>query len=216
MLKLTGINKSYFDKTVFDNFSAEFKLGEITAVLGASGSGKTTLLNIISSLTQYEGAVDNLPNKISYIFQEDRLISNLTVAENITLTGGGGLPLEEVLTSVELCERSGSYINSLSGGMKRRVALARAFYYGGELLLMDEPFSGLDLGLKMRLIEMFKKLREQTKVTTIFVTHSIDEALLTADRIVVLNQSKIIFDAPNTSINKQSLRESLISLMLSL
>lgn len=205
-MKLIGINKTYGDNVVFDGFNLELDDRKITAVMGASGSGKTTLLKIIGGLTDYSGSLSS-EGKVSFIFQEQRLIPNLTVYRNLEYVTLRDIPdkaerkkiIEDILNRVELSDSMDKFPSELSGGMAQRVALARAFVYNSSLLLMDEPFKGLDVSLKKRITELFYKLYENDKRTVVFVTHDIDDALLLADRIIVLQKGgQIIFDTEIT------------------
>jgi NitT/TauT family transport system ATP-binding protein len=192
MIKLENICKKYRDKIVYNNLNLEINNNEILCILGASGSGKTTLLNILSGLTDYKGKITGSFDKISYIFQEDRLISNLTVKQNISYVTGTENGITEILKMVELSDSENLYPKQLSGGMSRRVSIARAFCYSSNLLLMDEPFSNLDIGLKLRLVKIFKTLWQNNKKTTVFVTHDLDEALMLSDRIILIDNGQII------------------------
>lgn len=206
-MKLSGITKYYGDNRVFENFSLDIKEREILALLGASGCGKTTLLNIVSGLTDYVGTVEKNGEKVSYLFQEQRLIPNLTVFKNVEYVLKNNLnkferqeKTEQVLKKVELWDERNAYPSALSGGMAQRAALARAFAFDAPLLLMDEPFKGLDISLKKRVMEVFVKLYDTDRRTTIFVTHDIDDAFLIADRIIVLEKGGRI--AADVSLEK--------------
>jgi NitT/TauT family transport system ATP-binding protein len=140
---------------------------------------------------------------ISYIFQNQRLLNNLTVEKNLeyVLKNSGidkkEIPqkIEEMLKKVKLEDNAKMYPKQLSGGMSQRVSLARAFVYPSKILLMDEPFKGLDISLKKHIIATFKELYSYDAKTTIFVTHDIEEALMLGDRILVLGDNgKIILD----------------------
>lgn len=201
-MKLININKSYGDLKVLENFDMTFAEGEITCLLGPSGCGKTTVLNVISRLTPFEGHTEGVEDKISYIFQNQRLLPNLTVYGNLDFVLKGveadktkrKEKILELLRTVELEERKNAYPKQLSGGMAQRVAMARAFVYPSTLLLMDEPFKGLDISLKKRLIYAFIKLWRKDKKTVVFVTHDIDEALLIADSVTLLSdKAKILY-----------------------
>jgi len=194
MIKLENITKKYNQKTVYNNFNLNFNEGEILCVLGASGSGKTTLLNILAGITDFQGKIKGNINKISYIFQEDRLLDNLTVKQNISYVTGTDEGISDILNLIEMDSTENLYPKQLSGGMKRRVSMARAFAYPSNLILMDEPFSNLDLNLKIKLIKMFKTLWKNNNKTTVFVTHDLDEAIMLSDRIIMIENAHIIED----------------------
>lgn len=188
------ISKSYKNQVVFDNFELEIKDGQILCVLGESGGGKTTLLNALAGLTAYEGNIDGAPKKVGYIFQEPRLLPNLTVEENLRYVGGSPERIDELLKKTELTACKHKKPRALSGGEKQRVAIARAFLSDSEVLLLDEPFSSLDTALKIRLAGVFATLWKEQKKTAVFVTHDIEEACMLAHRIVVLRKGKIVLD----------------------
>lgn len=194
------LTKRFGEKTVLENFRLEIGEGEITCLLGQSGCGKTTVLNCIAGLLDCEGGVEGRPEEISYIFQQERLLPNLTVYGNLAyVLSGRNLPdadarIRRALAAVELSGEADSYPRTLSGGMAQRVSIARGFVYPSSLLLMDEPFRALDLALKYRVIAQFLRIWRQDGRTTVFVTHSIDEALLAASRIVLLGPRAEILD----------------------
>lgn len=188
--------KKYGEQKVFENLNIGFIENKITAVLAPSGYGKTTLLNIISGIESLDRGEVILKNKsISYIFQEDRLIPWLTVYENIAFVLKSIMNKEDIhkiinkyLDLVKLKEYKNKLPDQLSGGMKRRVALARAFSYKSHILLMDEPFKGLDFNLKKEIIEDFLKVWKEDKRTVILVTHDMEEAKLLAQEIYFLDE----------------------------
>ncbi len=196
-MKLNSITKKYGGRTVFSDFTLEIEESKITAVLGESGAGKTTLLNIIAGLTEYQGTTEGV-GQCSYLFQTPRLLPNLTVEGNLRFV----LPDEvcgkigEMLRRVGLEGREKSYPSELSGGEAQRAAIARAFLYPHDLLLMDEPFSSLDLSLKKSLIALVTQLWEEKKNTVVFVTHDVHEAALLSHRAVVLRNGGICADIP--------------------
>jgi NitT/TauT family transport system ATP-binding protein len=173
---------------------------EITCILGPSGVGKTTLFNVISGLTDYDGGeITGIENRnISYLFQEPRLLPWLTVYENIDIVLKNIYPEKkrnEVITHylemVGLIEYIDNKPEELSGGMKQRLAIARTFAYPSTLLLMDEPFQGLDVKLKNDIIESFLKLWEKDKRTVLFITHDIEEALKVSDQIYIIQDNPV-------------------------
>ena len=177
------------------------------SIVGPSGCGKSTCLRVLSGLLpsggqhQCEGAVVidaqtpqryRASGKLSFMFQEPTLMPNLTVTENIAepLHVRGIFdygPVKELIASVGLERFARSYPQQLSGGMKTRVALARSFVTRPDLLLLDEPFSSLDIAWKSVLYRELESLRRQFGTTIIFVTHDVQEALLLSDQILVLN-----------------------------
>ena len=212
MTELIDICKSYGDKAVYRNFNLSISESKITAILGESGSGKTTLLNIIAGLTDYSGEIKNAPERVSFVFQRDRLVKNLTVKQNIELVTKTA-DVSSELESFGLGGCENKYPKELSAGMARRVAILRALLFGSKFLLMDEPFVNLDISLKYRLIEKVKNKCNTGGRTVIFVTHDIKEAVTLADEIIVLSQGKIVRKI--TEINKET-ENDLFNLMLSL
>lgn len=190
MLKISSLNKSFGDLPVLSDLNLEIKPQEIVALIGPSGCGKTTLLNIISGLdTSDGGSVECADNHISYMFQGARLLPWRTVYENIRLVreDAGKNEIMALIEAVGLKGFENYYPGQLSGGMAKRCALARAFHYGGRLLLMDEPFQGLDYGLRMEMISMLLSIWRSERRSVLFVTHEIDEAMTVATRIAVLS-----------------------------
>ena len=177
MLKINNISKKYGDNEVIKNLSFLCPDVGVIAIMGASGIGKTTLLNIISSIEKADsGEIESTFKKISYKFQEPRLIEWLTAQENIeaVLPSNSKKEALEWLEAVELADSADKYPNELSGGMQQRVALARALAYGGDLLLLDEPFGAVDSETKKILTETVAQYAKSNAV--ILVTHDINEA----------------------------------------
>jgi NitT/TauT family transport system ATP-binding protein len=205
MIKLKKIYKKFEDKVIFEDFSLDIEENKITCILGPSGIGKTTLLKLISGLSNVDyGIITGLTDrKYSFIFQEHRLIPWLNVYDNIDYVLKGVYPEQKIrdaiirhhLMMVGLLGDIKSYPDNLSGGMKQRLSIARAFAYPSDILLMDEPFNSLDTSLKFSVMESFKKLWYESDKTVIFITHDIDEAVLLSNTLHIFdeNPARIIF-----------------------
>ena len=181
MIELKNISKKYDDKKVLRNFSASFVPNAINIVSGPSGCGKTTLFNIISGIdTDYGGTVSGVPEKIAYLFQEDRLLPYYTVLDNVLFTMPEEIDKEksidaamENLGKLNLSEEKDSFPHELSGGMSRRAALARALSYPCEALLLDEPFNGLNIELKRTVVGAIEESLLSNGKTVILITHDL-------------------------------------------
>lgn len=199
MIEIKNLGKSYGKTAVYENFNLSVEEGKITCILGESGSGKTTLLNCIAGLTPYTGGITNV--KCSYIFQTPRLVPNLTVYKNLALICRDNEKITKILKQLRLESKAQSYPINLSGGEAQRVAIARAFLFGGDMILMDEPFSSLDLKLKTEIIQTFLEVWMDSGKTALFVTHDIDEAISLAHRVIVIKGGKIVYDfSPQTPV----------------
>ncbi len=195
MFKVEEITKNFGELQVFQDFSLEFPTGKITAILGPSGCGKTTLLKILAGLIKPgRGAVEST-EKLSFIFQEPRLLPWLNIRQNLALVLEDKLPagtvdthIEYYLEAVGLAEYHRFYPGQLSGGMRQRAAMARALSYPADLLLMDEPFKSLDLKTRYQLIADFLALWRHRPNTVVMVTHDIKEAVWLGDQILVLSE----------------------------
>lgn len=196
-MKLTGVTKRYGKICALDGVSLELREGEITAVLGESGAGKTTLLSAIAGLLPFEGEIEGA-GKVSCLFQTPRLLPNLTAEGNLrfVLPKGEWDKIPSALARVGLAGREKAYSCELSGGEKQRVAIARAFLFPHDTLLMDEPFSALDLALRKSLCELVVQLWKEKKSTVVFVTHDVHEAALLSSRAVVLKKGRLTADIP--------------------
>lgn len=189
-----SVSKSYGKTRVFDGLELTIDEGEVLCVLGASGAGKTTLLRILAGLTPFGGEAQGVPQRTGYCFQEPRLLPNLTVRQNLAYAGTREEEIDGALRAVDMLAHADKRPSALSGGEKQRVALARAFSSGAPLLLLDEPFSSLDLALKTRLWRTFAALWEEKRPTVVFVTHDIEEAWALGHRIVLLRGGEIAMD----------------------
>ncbi|NLM04603.1 MAG: ABC transporter ATP-binding protein [Clostridiales bacterium] len=195
-IEVKNISKSYDDLKVIIDFNMCFSSNRIHCFFGPSGCGKTTLANILTGVISADSGhvIGKNNKKISYIFQEDRLLPWATVKENILFVldsfhnkSEAQLLADKYLSMVDLLKFKNHYPHQLSGGMKQRVSIARAFAYGGEILVMDEPFKGLHLGLKKNLMDYIIDNWNHESSFLFFITHDIDEAIYMADDIYIFN-----------------------------
>ena len=195
MICFNSIYKSY-EKEVFSAFSMCLNEGVTTSLLGPSGGGKTTLINMLLGFEKPDkGSISGLDAKsFSVVFQEDRLLESFTVKENIMVSCRNEELCSKVLNFLDMSDFSEFYINELSGGMKRRTAIARCLLKNADIYIFDEPFKGIDEALKKKIIISMK---EYLKGKTCFlVTHDIEEAVEMSDRIKIMdkNPAEIIKD----------------------
>ncbi|WP_414733960.1 ABC transporter ATP-binding protein [Acetobacterium carbinolicum] len=234
IIEIRSLNKSYEDYQVLYNLSLKIWPGELICVIGPSGCGKSTLLNLIGGFVKGDQGeillngllVEKPSRKCIMVFQEfDQLFSWQTVRHNIEFPlkkAPDRLTNQEIRTRVDhylamvnLSDFGDYYPNQLSGGMKQRTALARALALSPQLLLMDEPFGSLDAQTKRDLQDTLLKIKEETRATTVFVTHDIREALYLADRIVVLRAGTVAAVIKNQSRNVSETRVAEITALLS-
>ena len=217
-MKIENLTACYGDKKIINNLSIDFLDGQITCVLGSSGVGKTTLLKCVANLKEYDGFIEK--QSVSYVFQEPRLVDGITVRENLKLVGIADRDIELGLEKVNMLDKIDVYPTKLSGGEKQRVNFLRAVLYPSSVVLMDEPFSSLDIKSKLSLISDFIALWKDSKKTVIFVTHDIEETLMLAQRVVVLKDGKVSFDAqidsayPREYYGDEKMRKLLLSALL--
>lgn len=182
-INIENLSISYNNHTVIDKFSYTINSGEKIALVGVSGTGKTSIINAIMNLIPYEGNISfSETPRIATVFQEDRLIEELSVFTNIHMTANGLTNNEiiDYINSVGLTPRK--KVSELSGGMKRRVAILRAILAPSNLLIMDEPFKGLDRTTKELIMNLISKKASDT--TMIIITHDMSEATYFNSRII--------------------------------
>ena len=181
MLTIRGICKSFDGHPVLENVSFDFPEAAVTALRGPSGCGKTTLVNIILGLLAPDEGEVLLPAsaRTAAVFQEDRLIEHFSAARNVRLTAPSSVPDEQIhsaLSELGLAQEGEKRVSEFSGGMRRRVAVIRAALFQPQLLLLDEPFKGLDEEMRARTASFLR--RNCAQATTILVTHDETEAAL--------------------------------------
>ncbi|MDD6188982.1 MAG: ATP-binding cassette domain-containing protein [Clostridiales bacterium] len=183
---ISGLEKSFGQRRVLRGFDAVFSKGELSCIMGRSGCGKTTLLNILLGIIPYDdGDIKGMPGKISCVFQEDRLCEDFTAVTNVRIVCGKNVNkanIETQLAEVGLGDSLYRPIKELSGGMKRRVSIVRALMAEGELIIMDEPFKGLDDSTKLLVAGYVK--RQIRGRTAIMVTHDESEVELMGGSLI--------------------------------
>jgi len=175
---ISHLSKNFGEKAVLQDVNFTIPAGKITCLMGPSGRGKTTLLRCIAGLEQPQGGtISGVPMRIGFLFQEDRLCDAFSALCNIRLVAAKSVSDSEIfshLVELGLADAAMKPTRDLSGGMRRRVALARAVLYGGDLLLLDEPFKGLDATLRQKVMDYLKKY--SAGKTVLLVTHDPSEA----------------------------------------
>ncbi len=222
-IRVEHVTKKYRDFTALDDVSLTVGTGELVALLGPSGSGKTTLLRIIAGLDAADsgqvwldlpqtGAEAPDSRRVGFVFQHYALFRHMTVFDNVAfglrMQKGGTKPDKEyihkkvmgLLDLVHLTDRRNRYPGQLSGGQRQRVALARTLAVDPKVLLLDEPFGALDSKVRKELRRWLRKLHEDLRITTIFVTHDQEEAMELADRVAITNNGKIEQAGPPAEI----------------
>jgi osmoprotectant transport system ATP-binding protein len=217
-LEIEGLSKRHGNRPALDGVSLSVSAGQFVALVGPSGSGKTTLLKSINRLVEPDEGVVRIEGRdvrdlpvatlrhgIGYVIQSIGLFPHMNVAENINivprLTGSGEDRTAELLDLVTLpADMASRYPRALSGGQQQRIGVARALAARPKLMLMDEPFGALDPVTRDALGRAYRGLHDRLGLTTLMVTHDIAEALLLADRILVLIEGRIRADAPPAGI----------------
>ena len=201
--RIRGLHKAFGERTVIENLDLDIAPGEFVALLGASGCGKSTLLRILAGLDREIGGEVEVPVAVSVAFQAPRLMPWKKVWRNVVL-GLPGRPdrvrAEAALAEVGLTHRVDVWPKVLSGGEAQRVSLARALVREPDLLLLDEPFSALDALTRLTAQTLVSDLWTAHRPAVLLVTHDVEEALLLADRVLVMDHGviahEIIVDLP--------------------
>lgn len=217
-LTLKKIGKKYDGVEIYKDFDLTLNEGIITCIMGPSGCGKTTLLNMIGGLIKPDsGLMEGFEGKrFSYVFQETRLLPWKTVEGNLDFVLDHSLPKEErkaltdnLLNMVKMEAFANYYPSQLSGGMAQRVSIARAFAVPSDIILMDEPFSGIDINLKQTMLQHFLEIWKNDRRTILYVTHDVDEALLLSNEIVVFSKApvKIVLQTQVNESNRKEVKD---------
>lgn len=198
VVRTRDLTRGFGDRIVLRGIDIEIARGEFVALLGRSGSGKSTLLRALAELDyDVPGAGElTVPRSRSVVFQDSRLLPWARVLDNVVLGLGGGAGDQgrAALAEVGLAGRERAWPRELSGGEQQRVALARSLVREPELLLADEPFGALDALTRIRMHALLQDLCARHKPAVLLVTHDVDEAILLADRVLVLDEGRITLD----------------------
>ena len=202
-LEVKNVSKSFDGVPVLDDISIHLRRGELVCLLGASGGGKTTLFHVISGLLQpdcgrvlLDGTdITGQPGHISYMLQKDLLLPYRTIEDNVALPlllkgmkkAESRLQVSPLFAQFGLEGTQKKYPAQLSGGMRQRAALLRTYLFSQDVALLDEPFSALDTLTKSAIHKWYLDVMEQIRLSTFFITHDIDEAILLSDRIYLLS-----------------------------
>ena len=194
-VEVRNLVRSYDDRAVLDELDLTIAPGEFVALLGKSGSGKSTLLRALAGLDYDVAGSGDLvvPENVSVVFQDSRLLPWARVLENVVLgLHGAGERGQQSLAEVGLAGREKAWPNELSGGEQQRVALARSLVREPALLLADEPFGALDALTRLKMHVLLRKLCEAHQPAVLLVTHDVDESIVLADRVIVLDEGRIV------------------------
>lgn len=202
-LKAESITVRYENEPVIENVSLFLEKGEIVSLIGASGSGKTTFFNAVAGLSSVDSGkvyldgedITGKTGRVSYMLQKDLLLAHYTIIDNVSLPlvmkgEKKKVAREKAKAYFELFGLSGcekKYPRELSGGMRQRAALMRTYLTGNDVILLDEPFSALDTITKSAMHSWYLDIIREIGVSTVFVTHDIDEAILLSDRVYILS-----------------------------
>jgi len=197
MISIKNVNKIYDNLTALHDVNLDINQGEFIALVGMSGGGKSTLLRLIAGLEQPTAGsvtVDQANSKtlMRVMFQEDRLLPWMSVLDNLSFGSkdkNTKAHAQELLELVELSDYANHYPTQLSGGQKQRVALARALMSHPKILLLDEPLGALDALTRRKMQDLILDICQKQNLTTILVTHDVEEAARMADRIIVMKDS---------------------------
>ncbi|RFU62176.1 ATP-binding cassette domain-containing protein [Peribacillus glennii] len=205
-IMLDDVQKSYNGRPVLSGVDLNIRFGEFVAIVGKSGCGKSTLLRLVAGLEQYDGGsitvnakrLSCLNTDARIMFQDGRLLPWKRVLNNVGLGLKGKWRAEalQALANVGLRDRFDDWPGKLSGGQKQRVALARALVHKPDILLLDEPLGALDALTRIEMQALIERIWEEKKFTSLLVTHDVEEAVAIADRVILIDDGKIVLNKP--------------------
>ncbi|MGN1267585.1 MAG: ABC transporter ATP-binding protein [Dorea sp.] len=232
-LKVTDVTLAFDGRNIIEDITLVLHEGELVSLLGASGGGKTTLFNVISGLyTPDSGKVEidgkdvtGKPGHVSYMLQKDLLLPYKTVEDNVSLPlvvkgekkKAAREKVEKFFEEFGLEGTQKKYPHQLSGGMRQRAALLRTYMFSKEVALLDEPFSALDTLTKGEMHKWYLEVMDKIKLSTLFITHDIDEAIFLSDRIYLLTGTpgkiteEIIIEEPRPRSREFTLTEEFLA-----
>jgi sulfonate transport system ATP-binding protein len=195
-----GVRRAFGSHVVLDGVDLEMAEGEFVALLGRSGSGKSTFLRVLAALDPEAQGFVRVPERRAVVFQEPRLLPWQRVLRNVTIGLPGATDSRRramaALEEVGLADHARAWPRTLSGGEAQRAALARALVREPQLLLLDEPFGALDALTRIKMHGLLRELYRRHRPAVLLVTHDVDEAVLLADRVIVLTDGRISLDRP--------------------
>ncbi|KUF35031.1 MULTISPECIES: ABC transporter ATP-binding protein [Lysinibacillus] len=210
-IQFEHVSKFFGTKQIIKDCHLSLQEGEVVAIVGPSGCGKTTFLHLATNVLQpTSGHITCITDKLGYVFQEPRLLPWCTLYENVTFSCNGVVDRSQImnlLARVKLDNEMDAFPKQLSGGMKQRVSIVRAFACKPKLIMMDEPFSALDYWIKKELVQDLIDLIENEQVGMFYVTHDYEEAATVADRIINIAYAnegiykEIVLDTPRKHRN---------------
>ncbi|MCR4369045.1 MAG: ABC transporter ATP-binding protein [archaeon] len=207
-VSVKGLSVKY-GKPILKNIFLKARKGEFVSIVGKSGEGKTTLLNALAGLVDFDGEIRK-PKRTAFVFQNNALFPWMNAQENIAFGMGKYSEAEaiEIMQKIGLSGKETSYPHQLSGGQQQRIAIGRAMASKPNLLLLDEPFAGLDSYTRLEMQEWINTIMQKNNITTLLVTHDIDEAILLSERVLLMKNKRIEneFNVPFTRPRNPEIR----------